>query len=77
MLMVHLATLLQDILFPCDSFLRQRVSESLFWEALPLSELLEECEMRGVSVSDAEQQADDARTTSSASMYFQRGNRVL
>lgn len=40
----------------------QRVSESLFWEALPLSELLEECEMRGVSVSDRERQADeDAR----------------
>ena len=43
--------------------LRQRVSESLFWEALPLSELLEECEMRGVSLSDRDRQADeDART---------------
>lgn len=41
---------------------RQRVSESLFWEALPMTELLEECEMRGVSISDTQHQSDeDAR----------------
>jgi len=40
----------------------QRVSESLFWEALPMTELLEECEMRGVSISDTQHQSDeDAR----------------
>ncbi|CAE7207925.1 unnamed protein product [Symbiodinium pilosum] len=41
----------------------QRVSESLFWEALPLAELLEECEMRALHVSPAERDADRAAET--------------
>ncbi|CAE7213757.1 unnamed protein product [Symbiodinium natans] len=41
----------------------QRVSESLFWEALPLAELLEECEMRALPISPTERDADRAAET--------------
>eukprot|EP00439_Symbiodinium_sp_Y106_P038842 s6266_g4.t1 len=51
----------------------QRVSESLFWEALPLAdlwlhrcqqnELLEECEMRALPINPAERDADHAAET--------------
>ncbi|CAJ1404051.1 unnamed protein product [Effrenium voratum] len=40
----------------------QRVSESLFWEALQMPDLLEECEMRSVQVSERERTGDDAET---------------
>eukprot|EP00438_Fugacium_kawagutii_P001486 Skav202532 [mRNA] locus=scaffold2011:141643:153520:- [translate_table: standard] len=41
---------------------KQRVSESLFWEALPLSELLEECEMRGVKMGIPVSRLGDAQS---------------